>query len=162
MTWGIVAAACGLAYWRGSVRWVVYPLLFLTWLVMQTYAWELRLLDRWDTYRLAFRISLEHPWVGIGAGPIALPVLCRIWGLPLPGPHSELLALAILHGWPVTLLTIWMAWQALRRPSSGLRRLAQAGLCGLLIYACGRTAVVIPGYVLALTLCSVYLLKERT
>ena len=133
------------------------------WLSTQP-ALALKWAQRWETYHAAFRISLEHPILGVGAGPAALPTLCRLSGMPLPGPHSDWLALILLHGWPATLLLLTLLVRRVWVRRSGLELAAQAGLITLSVAAVGRSVVVHPGYVLAVVvLCSELLFwKGRT
>lgn len=162
MTWWLVSFGCGVAYWRQSWRVFALGLVVSLGWFLHLPGWSVRLSQRLETYRLACLLSAQHPLVGVGAGPVALPTLCRIAGMPLPGPHSDLLALALLHGWLACLLTIWIAAQLVFPPhSSPSRRAVQAGLLMLLLAAVGRSVTIHPGYVLMVLLCSVYLLKER-
>ena len=162
MWWVLACLGCGVAYWRGSWRWAFIVALMTSWWASHLSAYSLRISQRWDTYQAAFRISLEHPILGVGAGPIALPTLCRLSGMPLPGPHSDLLTLVILHGWPATLLLIGLGVHALRPRRFGLTLVAQSALLSLCLMACGRSMVVVPGFVLMVVACSVWVLKERT
>ena len=160
-TWWGLCAWVGVAYWRGSWRWLAVgvPALVVQclWLpTLSTRVWE-----RWETYRLALRISLEHPLVGVGEGPLALPTLCRVAGMPLPGPHSDWVTMALLHGWPATLLTLGLMARLLWPRRSGHGLVVQALLLTLVLISAGRSAVVHPGYVLSVVVCSGYLLLTK-
>lgn len=158
----LLAVGCGVAYWRGS--WRVFALWLIGWSLWAAClpSLLLRIQQRVLTYQAALSLSWEHPWAGVGAGPLALPKLCQVSGMPLPGPHSDWLALILLHGWPAALLAFFLTGWLLSPRRSGKPLAIQACLLTLTVAAAIRSVVVHPGYVLALVACSVYLLKEQT
>lgn len=161
MWWVLACLGCGLAYWVGSWRVFGGVLLITGMWCRPMSALDLRLQQRWETYQAALNIAWEHPW-GVGAGPVALPTLCRISGMPLPGPHSDWLAGLLLHGWLATFLMLVIVWKLLVPKRLGRAGVAQAGLLSLLLMALGRSMVVSPGYVLLVAMCSVLLIKKES
>ena len=88
--------------------------------------------QRLDTWWTALRASVVHPWVGWGFSPMAVPTMQQQYGYALPSLHSDWLLLVICGGWPLAILTGWLAWQIMRTPSkTAWRRATRASLLAI-------------------------------
>ena len=72
---------------------------------------------RFTTYHVTMAASLEHPWVGHSALPLAEPLMLQARNAPLPSIHSSWLALAFYHGWLSVLACVLLLRRCLRTRS---------------------------------------------